>query len=296
MGQDAGAAGHRSSDAPASGADQMATFLAEVKSTITGLQATMRAVVEAEYQAEAGDAKRTTESFFERARRHAEKAAQDAVAEAREQAAVILADGQARARAIEARASQLGSELVDDLRQAIEEVYRQEHEAFARLNTATHARLLEELDRAARVAGNLGVDEPPASRDSPDDPTVAATAVQGEPARRDPSPSGADLPPWTDAKRLVPERELHEGRLAAAPEADEEFWAELRRAMNDDAPLGPRDDVNPVSGHVGGDVEDSPRPLSGQSPAGDQTPEGSGHARLATPQAGPDQAPTPWNR
>jgi vacuolar-type H+-ATPase subunit H len=280
----------------------MASILSEVKTTMTGLQATMPAMVEAEYQAqaEARDAKRTVESFFERARRHAEKAARDAVAEAKEQAAAILAEGQARSQAMEARASQLGSELVDDLRQAIAEVYIQEQEAFTRLNTATHARLLEELERAASVARSLPVDDPPAAGESSDDAPMA-TPPAPEPVRRDPSPATADLPPWTDATASVPKRELPEGRLVAAPEADEEFWAELRRAMNDDAPLGPRDDLNtvvdsPVSGHVGGQVAEAPRRHSGQEPGGDQASEGSGDARLAPPQADAEQAPTPWNQ
>lgn len=193
-------------------------LLAPAQASDADLQAQMQVAVGSEERARqvATKERERGEAFFERALVHAKRAADDAVAEAKEHAAAILAEGSTRARRIQAEANALHASIVQRLRTAIDEAYQSERERLVALSAETHAQLLRQLDGRSEVL----------------------------PPRDDHLPGRPDekLPPWAE-RATASDHSIQKGRLAAAPDADDAFWAEMRRALSDNEPLGPRDDL-----------------------------------------------------
>jgi cell division initiation protein len=214
----------------------------ETRKTVAALEA--RAL---EAESRTGDASDIEESL-RRTLVLAQRTADLAIKEAQDEAAKLLADAEERRDEIVAEADELKSQLVaeaeDDVREERERLHA-ERDALERDVESLQAYLALERERLRiyfaeqlrRVEeGVPGVQAPP----------VIETAVAGrsDAAREDvvvvEDPPVADPPLGGDVEA----------------NADDPFLAELRRAVTDTEPLGPRDDEEPVPAAARNDGSD----------------------------------------
>lgn len=254
--------------------DAVDELLERAADTIEALQHRIDLAEQHARDAEArGVTARESEDVLQRTLLMAQKAADDAVAEANARAAAITAAADAQARATiddaataaqrEATAQRLALESeVRDLaarREAlsadVDALERFEADYRARLRRAIEADLdslavtREPVAPSARpamheVAGATSA-VTPASVD-PGPPTAAMEVVEPPPAAESifeaaPEPARESTPP------LFEETPSEEGL------SDEAFFASLREAVNDDTPLGPRDDDLPPERSIFGE-------------------------------------------
>lgn len=144
----------------------------------------------------------------------AQQAAEHALAGARRTAEAVLADAEAKASVIEANARNVKTEILAKMRAAIEDASRQEQERLTAMVRDSYARMADVLDEFYDRLELESAREREARTDRPHaNPSVGVS-------RRDKGNAGP----------------------TSSSLADEEFWNELRRALEDEIPLGPRED------------------------------------------------------
>ncbi|HVF32700.1 MAG TPA: DivIVA domain-containing protein [Acidimicrobiales bacterium] len=239
--------------------DDVDAFVADVARGVEDLerrlqQAESRAAEVESRQSATGEA----EDSLRRTLVLAQRTADLAIQEAREEAAKVIAEASELRAAAEAEVA----ELRERLRREAEDEGRSERERLGSARVALLAdvealtghveRERERLriyfaDQLRRVEeGELHIAPPPemtAAEPEPEDPPSAADDVEDAPG------------PEVTGSGGSPEHPLDVG-APTGPDAEEDpFLAELRRAVTDERPLGPRDDVAPPapSDDEGGD-------------------------------------------
>lgn len=210
-----------------------------------------------------GVAARESEDMLQRTLLLAQKAADEAVAEATARAAAITAAAEAQARATvddaatsahrEATAQRLALESEvrdlaarrDALSADVDALEQYEADYRARLRRAIEA----DLDALAVTREPVAPTARPTVHDVGAGPAASAAVDPGPPTAAmevvEPAPAGESVfaaPPEPAAESAPP---LFEEVPTGEGLSDEAFLASLREAVNDDTPLGPRDDDLP---------------------------------------------------
>lgn len=292
--------------------DDVDELLERAAATIDGLNERVRLLTEQVSSAESAPAGQTreTEDMLHRTLLLAQRAADEAVAEAQFKARQILDDAESKSRAqlaeaesgarrqVETERRRLESEVLElgSRREAlladVDGLERFESEYRSRLRRALEADL-ETLAGQGPVAPSArptihDVDLPSAESESSAPPlTSAATPQSPQPPSSDAGLATAEirgLPSW-DTPKPAPEASSPFGGSAASqtgssndtatvdttrtplfpaesagdaePLDDEAFFASLREAVSDQAPLGPRDEVPDSTGSYEDDDEKS---------------------------------------
>lgn len=265
--------------------DDVDELLERAAATIEGLEDRARQLTEQMAALEGAQGKsRETEDILQRTLVLAQRAADEAVAEAQAKARQILDDAESQARATLAEAEstmrreaeserrRLESEVLElgarreALLADVESLERFEADYRARLHRALEADL-ESLAGQSSIAPSprptihevdLPAPPPPVTVSAPARPEPAApvTAATAAPPATPPTPSVTTpppgIPPLPDPGPAT--LEISTVNTPRAPLFDEEppppealdddaFFASLREAVTDDAPLGPRDDA-----------------------------------------------------
>jgi cell division initiation protein len=250
--------------------EQVDDFLDRMADGIEALQQQLRQTTERAVRAEQLAADNAeTEQALRRTLVVAQRTADEVIAEAEADAARRREDAEATARSIivaaEAEAARLASEAQRKLRDDIAALERARDALQADVD-ALDRHVAEERDRLRRLAdGDLVVAPAPAPTDLdvPPEPVVPEVvevvevvevhpaadttpeAVDDVVAESDPADSDVALDHDLDVDVDVPD---DASSLDATAPHDDPFLAELRKASDDDAPLGPRDDAELFAG------------------------------------------------
>ena len=232
-------------------------FVAEVANRVQALEQQLEAATARAAEAEGRASESTgSEDQLRRTLVLAQRTADLAVQEARDEAARILAEAQAHHDSVVSAAADAEQRATEDARRtATEELARY---AEAREQLANDVRALDEYvrEQRSRLAGALGeardtvdqglyLQQPPQLHDVHVAPPATASAaaaedvepVAAEPAEVDAPGGPADITP----------------EIGDEPTAvdDDPFITELRRAVTDTEPLGPRDSAAAEPGDYG---------------------------------------------
>ena len=185
----------------------------------------------------------------------AQRTADMAVKEAQEEAQRLLAEAQAERDSIQTEADTLRARTMSELENELSS-YRQrlhdERDALQRDVVALQTYVTQERERLRiyfaeqlrRVeAGEPVIDEPPAT-EGPEQPTTVVADTPGLP-EQEVAAGEADAvgaPPEGDADASAADVDSVTEPEATDGNSDDPFLAELRRAVSDNEPLGPRDD------------------------------------------------------
>lgn len=224
------------------------SFVSQVAATVEELQARVAAAEArvAELQSQSGPAA-DVEDSLRRTLVLAQRTADLAVQEAREEAARLVGEAEQQRDALLSEVAEMRTRLVADTEQEIQAERERLFELRRSLQADVEAlrghfeRERERLriyftDQLRRLdEGEPGV-APAPEMQAPVDAAVAGPAPPPEAA----APEGPVAGEWQDDDRGMADRPREE-------EADEEdpFLAELRRAVTDDQPLGPREAPGP---------------------------------------------------
>lgn len=254
--------------------DDVDELLERAAATIEGLQERARQLTEQMAALEGTQGKsRETEDILQRTLLLAQRAADEAVAEAQAKARQILDDAESKARftlaeaestarreaeterrRIESEVLELGARR-EALQADVEGLERFEGDYRARLRRALEADL-ESLAGQTSIAPSPRptiheVDLPAQPEPAPTPPPAASVSAPppGIPPLPDPGPATAELSTagvWDDVVEASPPRGPLFDEEPPAPEAldDDAFFASLREAVTDETPLGPRDDAS----------------------------------------------------
>jgi len=248
--------------------DDVDAFVAAVAKGVEDLEARLKVAESRVAEVEARQTGATeAEESLRRTLVLAQRTADAAIQEAREEAARVAAETAEQRAAAEAELATIRERLnaeAEQERASVREQLLAERTALQADIAALTAHLERErerlriyfTDQLRRVdEGEPGIAAPPAMQTA----DAAPAPVTAEPAVTGDAPSGeaaattttGDVAP-TDDSRAVGEAAAG----AASGEDEDPFLAELRRAVNDDKPLGPREDEPPAPGATGNDETD----------------------------------------
>lgn len=233
--------------------DDVDEFLSQVATVVEELQRQVHELVDRASTAEQRVAELAkTEESLHRTLVLAQRTADLALREAREEASVLVAEARAERDAVVAGTEELRRQLVDEVQAEVRsdllrlheqrEQLQADVEALAAFVDAERARLRAALAEQLRRldTGEFVVSTPPELHD---------VSVVASPATDD--GAGGDAGP-------TPVAEVATADDGASAEDDDhdEFLAELRRAVTDTSPLGPRDDdrAEPLPGEHEHDI------------------------------------------
>lgn len=223
--------------------DDVDAFVAEVANRVQALEQQVQSLTARASEAETRAAESTGgEEQLRRTLVLAQRTADLAVQEAREEASRLIAEAEAHRDAVVAEATEAQYRATEDARRtATEELARY---AEAREHLAADVRALDEYvrEQRTRIARALAearevveqgayLTQPPELHD-----VSVPTRVEAAPAEVFDAPRApADIVPEVD---VLP---ADEPTVGAVDDDDDPFLAELRRAVTDTEPLGPRD-------------------------------------------------------
>jgi DivIVA domain-containing protein len=246
-------------------------FLERVAKGIEILQERLRAATERAVRAERSAADSTeNDDTLRRTLVLAQRTADAAVQEAREQAAQIVAEAEAHAKLIasdaEARAVALIEETEGGVRDEVAQLVAGREALLEDMSSITHwiedhrTYLTDALSQAVeRLRTDLQAQRVPPTPRVVDIPAAHQLAAEAQPASEQSSAPAHDVPEATSSAPSPPvdERPTGSNPVATSGEAvwgpqgrrserqesaeAEQFFAELRRAVDDPEPLGPRD-------------------------------------------------------
>ncbi|HEX7166924.1 MAG TPA: DivIVA domain-containing protein [Acidimicrobiales bacterium] len=198
----------------------------------------------------------------------AQRTADMAVREAQDEASRLIADAEARRQEVLDEAEAMRARMVGDAEAEVEAERNRLHEERAALQRdvdALHAYLAQErerlriyfADQLRRVEDGVpGVEPAPVPEAAEREPTpaeepdprdvgaVGATPAAGAAGADDLDGAGAEMRGAGAGAADLPDGELATGTVFDGDESDDDdpFLAELRRAVTDNEPLGPRDE------------------------------------------------------
>lgn len=191
----------------------------------------------------------------------AREAAERELADAQRQADAILVEGEARAANIDAEANRVLRSVLSQVQQSVEDARQTEEQQVAVASRDAHARLAGLLEGTSRrSSGEPPVAETEEARPetlSPEDPTDGSPPAARAEERQSPKP--------------LEHRSANREATNVAPDSDAEYFAELKRAVEDGRPLGPPEDVAPeiddlAPGSVSGVSAGPPEPSHESAP------------------------------
>ncbi len=158
------------------------------------------------------------------------------LADARRRAAAIIAEGEGRAASINAEADKVIGLVVSQVQQAIDDARQAEQHQVDVASRDTRARLGRAFDGASRRSGGgPSVSEATLNERPNQDPDRLAAPTPG-------GGSPTSSAPFEPAAVVTETSTSRVGVEPAHQARDEDFFAELKRAMDDGLPLGPPDD------------------------------------------------------
>ena len=229
-------------------------FVAEVANRVQALEQQVEALTTRVTEAEGRASESTgSEDQLRRTLVLAQRTADLAVQEAREEANRLLSEAQAEREAVLAEASAARQQAIEEARHtATDELARY---AEAREQLAADVRALDEYvrEQRSRIVSALSEAQETVAQGSYLTQPPELHDVQVPPPGDDPAPEVEVDDPGGPADITPAVTEVGEPgddqpeRAAALPDDDDPFITELRRAVTDTEPLGPRDRSEPAA-------------------------------------------------